>query len=104
VTIPVAVRNDFKEERTVTLRLTPCDAFELTDSLGFERRVDLKANDGKEVRFRIRARKIGSLRFEVRAFVRKTVIVLGGFALPDRCRAGRRRAAGSVPEGRRRTS
>jgi uncharacterized protein YfaS (alpha-2-macroglobulin family) len=71
VSFPIAVYNYLKEPQTVTLRLTANDAFELTDGHGYERSIDLKANEVAGVTFRIRANKIGSLPLEVRAMTSK---------------------------------
>jgi uncharacterized protein YfaS (alpha-2-macroglobulin family) len=67
VAFPVAIYNYLKEPQTVVLSLKPEDWFELTDGLGYERKVDLKPNEVTSVKFRIRAKKIGDLPLTVTA-------------------------------------
>lgn len=67
VAFPVAIYNYLKEPQTIVLSLKPEDWFELTDGLGYERKIDLKPNEVTSVKFRIRAKKIGDLPLTVTA-------------------------------------
>ncbi|MCS7167198.1 MAG: MG2 domain-containing protein [Gemmatales bacterium] len=67
IAFPVAIYNYLKEPQTVVLSLKPEDWFELTDGLGYERKIDLKPNEVTSVKFRIRAKKVGDLPLTVTA-------------------------------------
>jgi 5-hydroxyisourate hydrolase-like protein (transthyretin family) len=67
VAFPVAVYNYLKGPQTVKLDLQPEPWFELVDGLGLSRSIDLKANEVTSVKFRIRAKKIGSFPLTVKA-------------------------------------
>src|SRR5207253_4694725 len=59
VAFPVAVYNYLKTPQTVKLELQRESWFELTDSNGYTRSLDLQPNQVTAVKFRIRARRIG---------------------------------------------
>jgi hypothetical protein len=59
VAFPVAVYNYLKEPQTVQLELQRDSWFELMDSAGPTRALDLKPNEVTSVKFRIKARKVG---------------------------------------------
>jgi uncharacterized protein YfaS (alpha-2-macroglobulin family) len=67
VAFPVAVYNYLKGPQTVRLDLQPEPWFELTDGLGLSRSLDLKPNEVTSIKFRIRARKIGTFPLTVKA-------------------------------------
>jgi uncharacterized protein YfaS (alpha-2-macroglobulin family) len=67
VAFPVAVYNYLKTPQTVKLELQANPTFELTDGLGLTRSLDLKPNEVTSVKFRIRAKKVGSLPLVVTA-------------------------------------
>ncbi len=67
VAFPVAVYNYLKEPQTVKLELQPEEWFELTDGLGLTRSLDVKPGEVVGVKFRIRAKQIGSLPLTVKA-------------------------------------
>lgn len=66
VTFPVAVYNYLKDAQTVTLDLKKDAAFELLDG-EHRREVSLKSGEVTSVKFRIKARKVGSLPLQVDA-------------------------------------
>jgi hypothetical protein len=88
VAFPVAVYNYLKTPQTVKLVLKKAPWFELTDQAGFTRSLDLKPNEVTAVKFRIRARQIGSQPLEVKAY---------GSKLSDAIR----RTIEVVPDGKR---
>jgi hypothetical protein len=59
VAFPVAVYNYLKTPQTVKLDLQPEPWFELIDSAGYSRSLDLQPAEVTAVKFRIRAKKIG---------------------------------------------
>jgi uncharacterized protein YfaS (alpha-2-macroglobulin family) len=59
VAFPVAVYNYLKEPQTVKLELQRDPWFELIDSAGPTRMLNLKPNEVTSVKFRIKARKVG---------------------------------------------
>jgi hypothetical protein len=59
VAFPVAVYNYLKRPQTVKLDLQPESWFELTDSGGPSRSLDLQPNEVTSVKFRIRAHRVG---------------------------------------------
>jgi 5-hydroxyisourate hydrolase-like protein (transthyretin family) len=59
VAFPVAVYNYLKEPQTVKLELQPEPWFDLLDSGGLVRSLDLKPNEVTSIKYRIKARKIG---------------------------------------------
>jgi hypothetical protein len=59
VAFPVAVYNYLKTPQTVKLDLQPEPWFELIDSGGYSRSLDLQPNEVTAVKFRIRAKRIG---------------------------------------------
>ena len=59
VAFPVAVYNYLKEPQTVKLELKKENWFELVDTAGPTRTLDLKPNEVTAVKFRIRAKRIG---------------------------------------------
>lgn len=67
VAFPVAVYNYLKSPQTVKLELAKADWFELNDSAGWTRTLDLRPNEVTSVKFRIRAKKIGYQPLTVRA-------------------------------------
>jgi uncharacterized protein YfaS (alpha-2-macroglobulin family) len=67
VAFPVAVYNYLKTPQTVKLQLEANPTFELTDGAGLTRSLDLKPNEVTSVKFRIRAKKVGSLPLVVTA-------------------------------------
>ncbi|MFN4260247.1 MAG: MG2 domain-containing protein [Gemmataceae bacterium] len=67
VAFPVAVYNYLKTPQTVTLRLEAGDWFDLLDTEGYSRSLDLKPNEVTAVKFRIRAKKIGFQPLTVKA-------------------------------------
>jgi len=67
VAFPVAVYNYLKTPQTVKLELQANPTFELTDGLGLTRSLDLKPNEVTSVKFRIRAKRVGSLPLVVTA-------------------------------------
>jgi A-macroglobulin TED domain/Alpha-2-macroglobulin family/A-macroglobulin receptor binding domain len=67
VAFPVAVYNYLKTPQTVKLQLEANPTFELTDGEGLTRSLDLKPNEVTSVKFRIRAKKVGSLPLMVTA-------------------------------------
>jgi hypothetical protein len=66
VTFPVAVYNYLKGEQKVSLELKKDPAYELLDG-DHKREVTLKAGEVTAVKFRIKARKVGSLPLQVDA-------------------------------------
>src|SRR5207237_8442268 len=64
---PVAVYNYLKEPQTVRLDLQPESWFELLDDAGPSRSLALKPGEVTSVRFRIRAKKLGSQPLTVKA-------------------------------------
>lgn len=68
VAFPLAVYNYLKTPQTVKLELEQEPWFELADSLGRVRSLDLKPNEVTAVKFRIRARKLGSHPLTVKAY------------------------------------
>ena len=67
VAFPVAVYNYLKTPQTVKLELQAETWFELTDGLGLSRSLDLKPGQVTAVKFRIRAKQIGSMPLIVKA-------------------------------------
>jgi hypothetical protein len=67
VAFPVAVYNYLKDPQTLKLELQNESWFELTDSQGLTRSLDLKPNEVTSVKFRIKAKKIGQQPLLVRA-------------------------------------
>jgi hypothetical protein len=67
VAFPVAVYNYLKEPQTLKLELQSESWFELVDSQGLTRSLDLKPNEVTSVKFRIKAKKIGHQPLLVRA-------------------------------------
>jgi hypothetical protein len=67
VAFPVAVYNYLKTPQTVKLELERGAWFDLADENGFVRSLDLKPNEVTGVKFRIRAKKIGSFPLTVQA-------------------------------------
>jgi uncharacterized protein YfaS (alpha-2-macroglobulin family) len=59
VAFPVAVYNYLKTPQTVKLDLQPEPWFELIDTAGYSRSLDLQPNEVTAVKFRIRAKRIG---------------------------------------------
>jgi hypothetical protein len=68
VAFPVAVYNYLKTPQTVKLRLKKEPWFELLDSGGYTRSLDLQPNEVTAVKFRIKAQRIGFHPLEVKAF------------------------------------
>jgi hypothetical protein len=68
IAFPVAVYNYLKTPQTVTIDLQKEGWFELLDADGFRRTLDLKPNEVTNVKFRIRAGKIGWQPLTVKAF------------------------------------
>src|SRR5262249_52781988 len=66
VTFPVAVYNYLKDEQTVTLNLKKDASYELLDG-EHKREVTLKPGEVTAVKFRIKAKKVGSLPLQVDA-------------------------------------
>jgi uncharacterized protein YfaS (alpha-2-macroglobulin family) len=67
VAFPVAVYNYLKEDQTVTLTLEQDPSFELTDGLPLTREVSLKSGEVGNVKYRIRAKQLGTLSVTVKA-------------------------------------
>jgi hypothetical protein len=67
VAFPVAVYNYLKDPQTLKLELKNESWFELADSQGLTRALELKPNEVTSVKFRIRAKKIGQQPLLVRA-------------------------------------
>jgi uncharacterized protein YfaS (alpha-2-macroglobulin family) len=67
VAFPVAVYNYLKSPQTVTLDLQREPWFELTDGGGLTRSLDLKPNEVTAVKFRIKARRVGTHPLTVKA-------------------------------------
>jgi uncharacterized protein YfaS (alpha-2-macroglobulin family) len=67
VAFPVAVYNYMKEPQTVKLDLQPEDWFDLADSGGLNRSLDLKPGEVTAVKYRIRAKRIGNFPLTVKA-------------------------------------
>jgi hypothetical protein len=67
VAFPVAVYNYLKTPQTVKLELQREPWFDLVDAEGFTRSLDLKPNQVTAVKFRLKARQIGSLPLTVKA-------------------------------------
>jgi 5-hydroxyisourate hydrolase-like protein (transthyretin family) len=67
VAFPVAVYNYLKTPQTVRLKLKQEEWFELVDGQGYERSLDLKANEVTSIKFRIRAKKNGNFPLTVEA-------------------------------------
>jgi uncharacterized protein YfaS (alpha-2-macroglobulin family) len=67
VAFPVAVYNYLKTPQTVVLELEQAPWFELVDQGGFKRTLALAANEVTSVKFRIRARRVGSQPLTVKA-------------------------------------
>ncbi len=67
VAFPVAVYNYLKEPQEVKLELRQEPWFELADAAGLTRTLNLKANEVRSVKFRIRARRIGPQPLQVTA-------------------------------------
>jgi uncharacterized protein YfaS (alpha-2-macroglobulin family) len=85
VEFPVAVYNYLKTAQTVKIDLKEEPWFELVDSRGLSRSLDLKANEVTSVKFRIRAKKIGNfpLTVEARGNKMSDAIKRGIDVLPD---------------------
>jgi uncharacterized protein YfaS (alpha-2-macroglobulin family) len=85
VEFPVAVYNYLKTPQTVKIDLKAEQWFELVDSRGLSRSLDLKAGDVTSVKFRIRAKKIGNfpLTVEARGSKMSDAIKRGIDVLPD---------------------
>src|SRR5207245_440870 len=66
IAFPVAVYNYLKGEQTVTLTLKKEPWFELLDG-DFKRTLTLKAGEVTAIRYRIKAKRVGSLPLEVEA-------------------------------------
>jgi uncharacterized protein YfaS (alpha-2-macroglobulin family) len=66
VTFPVAVYNYLKAEQTVTLELKKDASYELLDG-EYKRSVSLKSGEVTALKFRIKAKKVGSLPLHVDA-------------------------------------
>jgi hypothetical protein len=67
VAFPVAVYNYLKTPQTVKLELQDEKWFDLADENGFTRTLNLKPNEVTAVKFRIRAKRIGSYPLTVKA-------------------------------------
>ena len=67
VAFPVAVYNYLKDPQTVKLDLEPEAWFELTDKDGYTRSLDLKPGEVTSVKFRIKAKRIGTFPLTVKA-------------------------------------
>jgi hypothetical protein len=72
VAFPVAVYNYLKEPQTVKIDLRQEAWFDLLDSQGASRSLDLKPNEVTSVKFRIRAKKVGHFPLTVDARGSKT--------------------------------
>jgi uncharacterized protein YfaS (alpha-2-macroglobulin family) len=72
VAFPLAVYNYLKEPQTVKLTLHAEPWFELLDSQGLVRSLDLKPNEVTSVKYRIRAKKVGHFPVTVNAAGSKT--------------------------------
>ena len=74
-----------KTPQTVKIDLQPESWFELADSGGLSRSIDLKAGEVTSVKFRIRAKRIGHFPLTVKATGSKTsdAIKRGIDVLPD---------------------
>lgn len=67
VTFPVAIYNYLDHAQKITLELTKDDSFELIDGLGYSRAVEAPVKEVTNVKFRIRAKKLGRLSLKVEA-------------------------------------
>jgi uncharacterized protein YfaS (alpha-2-macroglobulin family) len=67
VAFPVAVYNYLKEPQTVRLDLRPEPWFELVDGQGLTRSLDLRPGEVTSVKYRIRAKRIGTFPLTVQA-------------------------------------
>src|SRR5262249_39132469 len=67
VAFPVAVYNYRTTSQTVTLDLQKEDWFELADSGGFRRSLDIKPGEVTSVKFRIRAKRFGRFPLTIKA-------------------------------------
>src|SRR4029077_14027881 len=67
VAFPVAVYNYLKTPQTVKLELQRESWFDLTDSPGYTRSLELQPNEVTAVKFRIKARRIGAQPLLVKA-------------------------------------
>jgi hypothetical protein len=67
VAFPVAVYNYLKTPQTVKLDLQPESWFELIDTAGYSRSLDLQPNEVTAVKYRIRAKRIGYGHLTVKA-------------------------------------
>jgi hypothetical protein len=67
VAFPVAVYNYLKEPQTVKLDLKAEAWFELLDSQGLSRSIDLKPNEVTSIKYRIKAKRVGKFPLTVEA-------------------------------------